>query len=185
LKTDTKPFVLKTGTSGSLVDQISMNMSITADSSGSLTLNGIRVDYAPPNLNEIKVDGHTIDINTKYLPDGVTANPDYPTYTVDGQSVIPNNTSGSINFQGAPISVDYSTGSPVFSVAGTTINTSGSTNLTPSGSVSFIYSGGALITSSGSVAPITPGSNSYYVSGVKITVDPADQRRFIRWITRS
>jgi flagellar hook-associated protein 3 len=176
LKTDAKPFVLMSGSSGALVDQIQMNMSVTSDVSGSLILNGIHVDYQPTtNPNEIMIDGHTIGINSKYLTDGVTFNPSYPTYTVDGQSIVPTpaNSSGSLNFQGISI---YGNTDPaaanVFTVAGSAITAPpNSFNLQPAGSVPFRYNSGSLITSSGSVAPIAGDPNSYYVSGVKITVD--------------
>ena len=165
LKTDTKPFVMMSGSSGSLVDQIQMNMSITADSSGSLIMNGVNVAQPASNPNEIVIDGHTIDVT-------------HPTgsinlsFTLDGQTIIPNPTTGStINFLGNIITANLS-GTPVFTVDGTSIS-SGSQNITPPGSVSIIYTGGSLITGGSSVvAPISAAEpNSYYVSGVKITVD--------------
>jgi len=177
LKTDTKPFVLMSGSAGAIVDQIPVNMSITADASGSLTLNSYRIDYnLATKPNELMVDGHTIDINSKYLADGVTPNPNYPTYTVDGQAIIPNppTTSGSLNFEGLTI---YGNTDPaattVFTVNGTGITTtpaSGS-NIIPPGGFSIIYSGGTLTSSSGSVMPVAGDPTSFYVNGAKITVD--------------
>jgi flagellar hook-associated protein 3 FlgL len=177
LKTDTKPFVMMSGSAGAVVDQIPVNMSITA-ASGSLLLNTFNVNYQlGTNPNELLVDGHKIDINAKYLPD-TSVNPDYPTYTVDGQAIVPN-TSGSLNFEGLQIygNTDSASTPPVFTVNGkgiSTTATSGS-NFTTPGSFSIVYNPatGSLIANGGldTPVPVTGDPNSYYVKGVKITVD--------------
>jgi len=176
LKTDTKPFVLATGTSGSPVDSISMNMTVTGSPSGSITLNGISVQTNTSNNNEIIVNGTTIDINSP-------TDTNYPTFTVNGQTVIPNPITNkinpTINIGGVPVQVQVTaSGSPQFYVAGSAININGTQQLlSPPNSVTVGYSGSAFVlnppsplTISGSV---TGDANSLYVNGMKITVNTA------------
>jgi flagellin-like hook-associated protein FlgL len=177
LKTDTAPFVLASGSSGSPVSEIKMNMSVTSAGSGSVTLNGLYVGTDLSTPNKISINGTSVEINPPVLGDG-SVNENYPTFYVGGKEIVPNpTTSTDIEVNGIPVSVDYSTGSPVFSVSGSTITVTGSpVVLTPANSVTIGYSGGAFTFSP---TPATSGSvtgdpNSWYVNGIKITVqDPA------------
>lgn len=173
LKTDTKPFAIADSTSGSgeLVDQLQVNLSVASDSSGSIILNGFLVDYDTTSPETIELDGHTISINSPTLSDG-SLNTDYPTFYVDGTAVIPNPTTGSsISFEGQEITVDYTSGSPAFSVDGTSITSSGSTLIQTSSSIPIIYTSGSMLVNGSEVTSVSGSPNTYYISGMEVSVD--------------
>jgi flagellin-like hook-associated protein FlgL len=175
LKTDTKPFVLSSGSAGTLVDHIQMNMTVTSPASGSITLNGISVETDVNNPNKIIVNGKSVEINAPTLPDG-SPNPDFPVFMVDGKTVIPNpptSPNPTIDVGGVPVQVNVVGGNPQFTVAGSVIPVTGVQSfLTPPNAVTVSFSSGSFVfstppTTSGSV---TGDPNSWYVNGTKITV---------------
>ncbi|MCE1252367.1 MAG: flagellar hook-associated protein FlgL [Anaerolineae bacterium] len=178
LKTDTVPFVLASGSAGAAVDQIKLNMPVVDAGSGSITLDGIYVQTDTSKINRISINGTSVEVNLPQLTDG-SVNPDFPTMWINGEAVIPNPpTTGSpvINVNGIDVAVDFSSGSPSFSVAGSAVAITGSpVTLTPANSVTIGFTSGSFTFTP---APVTSGSvtgdpNSMYVNGIKISVqDP-------------